>query len=341
MKGALAFEIGGTRTEVIFGTPSEPPEFLRVFDETTHAHFGSGAERWVAIPAGEKAKCWASVESVLARAASLGLGRDGAIVGVGGGVVCDVASFAASLYMRGCGLALVPTTLLAMVDASLGGKTGIDFMSYKNLVGTFYPASRIYIDVGFLRTLPEREYHSGLAEVIKTAIIGDAELFSLLERSPAEILSREPGAAQELIRRSLAVKGRIAHEDPHEAGVRAVLNLGHTFGHALESVTGFSGWTHGEAVAWGMGKSLDLGVRLGLTDAAFARRVQSLLARYGFRRPAGAAYDELEPAFQRDKKKRGGKVRFVIPRGLCDVVLREAPASEIAEVLGKDEEHEA
>ena len=336
MKGALAFEIGGARTEVVFGAPSEPPDFLRVFDKTTHGYFGSDVERWVAIPAGEKAKCWASVEAVLARAASLGLGRDDAIVGVGGGVVCDVASFAASLYMRGCGLALVPTTLLAMVDASLGGKTGIDFMSYKNLVGTFYPATRVYIDVTFLKTLPEREYHSGLAEVIKTAIIGDAELFALLERSPAGVLAREPGIVHELIRRSLAVKGRIVQEDPREAGVRALLNLGHTFGHALESVTGFSGWTHGEAVAWGIGKSLELGERLGQTEAGFARRVQSLLARYAFRRAAGVGYNELEPAFQKDKKKRGGRVRFVIPRGLCDVVLSEVPARELAEVLGSE-----
>ena len=336
MTGVLAFEIGGTRTEVLFGAPYYPPGALRVFDQTTHSLFGSGAERLVAIPAGEKAKCWASVESVLTRAASLGLGRDDAMVGVGGGVVCDVAAFAASLYMRGCTLLLVPTTLLAMVDASLGGKTGIDFTGYKNLVGTFYPASRIYIDVMVLSTLPQREYHSGLAEVIKTAIIGDAELFSLLERSPQEVQDRHPGITEEMIRRCLAVKGRIAHEDPRESGVRAVLNLGHTFGHALESATSFSGWTHGEAVAWGLGKALDLGVRLGLTDADFAFRVRSLLTRYGFRLKADSGYPELARAFERDKKKLGGRLRFVIPRNLCDIVLQEASASELAEVLGKD-----
>jgi len=151
---AFAFNIGGTRTEVIFGAPSHLPEALWVFDETTYSLFGSGAQHWVAVPAGEKAKCWTSAESVLARAAALGHGRDDTMVGVGGGVVCDIASFAASLYMRGCRLVLVPTTLLAMVDASLGGKTGIDFMGYKNLVGTFYPASRIHIDVAVLNPLP-------------------------------------------------------------------------------------------------------------------------------------------------------------------------------------------
>jgi 3-dehydroquinate synthase len=339
VKGELVFDIGGTRTEVLFSALSEPPACLRIYDETTHSHFGSGAERVVVMPAGEPAKCWKSVESVLTRAASLGLGRDDAMMGVGGGVVCDVVSFAASLYMRGCGLVLVPTTLLAMVDASLGGKTGIDFMGYKNLVGTFYPASRIYIDVSYLKTLPEREYHSGLAEVIKTAIIGDGELFALLERSPQEVMARRPEVVEELIRRCLAVKGRIVQDDPREAGVRAVLNLGHTFGHALESATGFR-WTHGEAVAWGMGKALAAGVRLGTTEAAFADRVQSLLLRYGFRLEADADYQGLAPAFEKDKKKRGGRVRFVIPQGMCDIVLREVPASELAEVLRKDQRHE-
>lgn len=337
MTGSLAFDIGGTRTEVIFSAPSEPAGFLRVYDKTTHALFGSAAERWLAIPAGEPAKCWKSVESVLERCASLGLGRDEGIIGIGGGVVCDVTSFAASLYMRGCGLALVPTTLLAMVDASLGGKTGIDFMGFKNLVGTFYPASRIYIDVSLLKSLPEREYRSGLAEVIKTAIIGDEELFTLLERSREEILARKPETTEEMIRRCLAVKGRIVEEDPREKGRRAVLNLGHTFGHALESATGFSGWTHGEAVAWGIAKSLEAGVHLGLTEAGFSRRALTLVSSYGFRLEAGVGYDELAPAFQRDKKKSRGRVRLVLARGMCDIVLREVSGEELSAVMRKDQ----
>jgi 3-dehydroquinate synthase len=338
VKGDLAFDVGGTVTEVLFRAPSESPGFLRVFDETTRSLFGAGVERSVTVPAGERAKCWKSVESVLESAASFGLGRDEAIVGVGVGVVCDLASFAASLYMRGCGLALVPTTLLAMVDASLGGKTGIDFMGYKNLVGTFYPASRIYVDVSFLTSLPEREYRSGLAEVVKTAIIGDADLFALLERSSQDVLGRRAEIVVEMIRRSLSVKGSIVQEDPREAGRRAVLNLGHTFGHALESVTGFSGWTHGEAVAWGIGRALAVGVRLGLTEAGFEQRARRLLSSYGFRLSADAGYQELSPAFVRDKKKRAGSVRFVIPRGMCDILLQEVPAPILDEVLGGDPE---
>jgi len=336
VKGNLSFDVGGTRTDVVFGAPLEPAGSLRVFDATTHGLFGAGVERWVAIPAGEPAKCWKSVESVLEKCASLGLGRDDAVIGIGGGVVSDVAAFAASLYMRGCGLVLVPTTLLAMVDASLGGKTGIDFMGFKNLVGTFYPAARIYIDVSLLRPLPAREYTSGLAEVIKTALIGDGELFSLLERSSVDVIAREPAVLEQMIRRCIAVKGRIVQEDPRERGMRAVLNLGHTFGHALESATRFSGWTHGEAVAWGIGRALSAGVHLGLTEAGFRDRVLSLLLLYGFRLEAGTRYDELAPAFERDKKKRHGRVRLVIPRGLCDIVLQEVSGGDLAAALAKD-----
>jgi 3-dehydroquinate synthase len=336
VKGTLGFDVGGTRTEVIFAALSEPTGFLRVYDETTHSLFGGSAERWVAIPSGEPAKCWKSVEAVLERCAFLGLGRDDALIGIGGGVVCDVAAFAASLYMRGCVLVLVPTTLLAMVDASLGGKTGIDFMGFKNLVGTFYPASRIYVDISLLESLPEREYSSGLAEVIKTALVGDRELFSLLEGSPEDVLARKPGITEEVIRRCLAVKGTIVEEDPRETGRRAVLNLGHTFGHALESATRFSGWTHGEAVAWGIAMAVAAGVRMGLTETGFSQRVQELLRRYGFRLEAGISYDELSPAFHRDKKKRHGRVRLVIPRGLCDIILKEISPEELAGLLRKD-----
>ncbi len=336
MKDSLVFDVGGTRTEVLFGAPHATPRSLHVYDETTHTLFGSGVERSVAIPPGETGKCWRSVESVLVTAANHGLGRDDVITGVGGGVVCDVASFAASLYMRGCGLVLVPTTLLAMVDASLGGKTGIDFLGYKNLVGSFYPASRICIDVTCLRSLPERDYRSGLGEVIKTAIIGDAELFRLLEDRSREVLVRDRDVVQQVVRRCLAVKGRIVEEDPREAGRRAVLNLGHTFGHALESASGFSGWTHGEAVAWGIGRAMAAGVLLGLTDRGFRQKVESLLLLYGFRLSAGTGYERLAPAFDRDKKKRQGRVRLVIARGLEDVVLREVTAEELGAALQED-----
>jgi 3-dehydroquinate synthase len=336
----LRFAIGGRTTEVRIVTTLDPACLgtpgarVTVFDRTTGSLFGSGAENPLVLAPGESAKQWASVESVLERCASLGMGRDGTVIGIGGGVICDLAAFAASLYMRGCGLILAPTTLLSMVDACLGGKTGINFLGYKNLVGTFYPASLILIATASLRSLPEQELRSGIAEAIKTAIVGDRALLDLLCGAKADVDARDDAILAEIVRRSLAVKGRIVEQDPTENGVRAQLNLGHTFGHALESATGFSTWRHGEAVAWGIGRAIALGLRLGVTDRAFADRVEAVLRLYGFRVDAGARYEDLAPALARDKKRRGGRLRLAIPRDHCDVVVREVDDEALADVLG-------
>jgi 3-dehydroquinate synthase len=334
----LSFTIGGTRSEVVFQDDfASLGAAVTVFDATTASLFGDGAANPVILAPGEGEKRWESVSAILERCAGAALGRDSMIAGVGGGVVCDLTAFAASLYMRGCGLLLAPTTLLAMVDASLGGKTGIDFLGYKNLVGTFYPASRIVICAPALRTLPQREYLSGLAEVIKTAIIGDAELFSLLESRHADVMARAPDTVEEMIRRCLVVKGRIVESDPKENGTRALLNLGHTFGHALETATGFQGWTHGEAVAWGIGRALIAGSLIGITDPAFAKRVTALLRLYGYRLSAPAPAEALLPAMNRDKKRSAGRIRLVVPRQMCDTQVRESTPHDIAAVLAHDE----
>jgi 3-dehydroquinate synthase len=331
---ALSFTIGSVRTEVVFSPRvAFGGSSVTVFDSHTYGLFGAGAANPVTLPTGESSKSWVSVQAVLEGCTARGMGRDGEIVGVGGGVVCDITAFAASLYMRGCGLTLVPTTLLAMVDAALGGKTGIDFLGYKNLVGTFYPASRIIIAAAAVQSLPEREYLSGLAEVIKTALIGDGELFALLSAERAAVMARETTVVEEMIRRSLVVKGRIVEEDPKESGIRAVLNLGHTFGHALETATGFTGWTHGEAVAWGIGRALAAGVRMGITDPGFAHQVESLLRAYGFRLQAPVRLEALLPGLRHDKKRRGGALKLVIPCGAGDVRIREAVEEDLAAVL--------
>ncbi len=330
----LSFSVGASRTDIHFvPLPLDPGADVTIADTTTCRFLAGGPSSALCLPAGEKAKVWNSVSAILARCAEAGVGRDGTIAGVGGGVICDVTAFAASLYMRGCGLVLVPTTLLAMVDASLGGKTGIDFLGFKNLVGTFYPAGRILVCPEVLRQLPDREYLSGLAEVIKSAIIGDAELFSLLESRRAEVLARDAGAVEEMIVRSLRVKGTIVEEDPREKGRRAFLNLGHTFGHALESATGFTGWTHGEAVAWGIGRALAAGLRLGMTDADFASRVLRLLRGYGYRLSADVRYTDLVAAFGMDKKRLGGRTRLVLARALGDIALQEVSAEDLAAAL--------
>jgi len=287
---------------------------LQAFDANTAPLFpDQGVPRHV-WPPGEAFKTWAQIDGLLRQALDIGLARDSTIAGVGGGVVTDMAAFAASLYMRGCRLVLVPTTLLAMVDAALGGKTGVDYQGFKNLVGTFYPAQELRIWPGALATLPDRDYRSGLAEVIKHAFLVDADLLALLEDRRDAVLARDPGVVDEVVRRAVLVKAGVVQRDLRETGERAFLNLGHTFGHALESVVGFDGsWTHGEAVCWGMARALDLGVTLGKTDSAWRERALRVMAAYGFRLQApGVEARAVVAAMRNDKKKKQGLVRFVL-----------------------------
>lgn len=287
---------------------------LQVFDTQTAGLFAdTGVPRHV-WPAGEQYKTWPQIDALLERALALGLARDSVLGGIGGGVVTDMAAFGASLYMRGCRLVLVPTTLLAMVDAALGGKTGVDYGGFKNLVGTFYPAHELRIWPGALGTLGDRDFRSGLAEVLKHAFLGENELLALLETKRDAVFARDASTLDELVRRAVMVKVGVVQRDFRETGERAFLNLGHTFGHALEAVMGFDGsWTHGEAVAWGMARAFDLGVALGKTDPAWASRAATLIEAYGFRlRAPGADAGAILGAMKNDKKKKGGQVRFVL-----------------------------
>lgn len=310
---------------------------LTVFDENTARLFKSLPEPHLVLPQGEESKTWQNVDRILTAALRSSLGRDSTIVGVGGGVLCDMTAFAASLYMRGCRLVLVPTTLLAMVDAALGGKTGIDYHSYKNMIGTFFPAEELRIWPGALKSLPRREVIGGLAEVIKAGILGDHKLYELLESAKDQILAMDSGVLMEVIGRSIEVKGGIVQRDFKESHERAYLNLGHTFGHALESVSGFTGWTHGEAVAWGIAKALELGQRLGATEAPYVRRVKDLLAAYGYRLSApGVAGADLLSAMRNDKKKKAGRVRFVLQRGFQETFLQEVDDADVLAVLQEE-----
>ncbi len=331
MSEGLRFRFGEFETRVRF-TDQGPEslladaESLAVFDRNVRRLHGRGIDRAVVLPAGEPAKTWRWAERIMAAALEQGLSRDGLLVGVGGGVVCDLTAFAASLYMRGCRLALVPTTLLAMVDAALGGKSALNLGRAKNLIGTFYPAEELVIWIPALSTLPAAELASGLAEAIKTALLGDADLLALLAGRRAELLRGDPDALAQTVRRCLAVKGRIVENDLRESGRREVLNLGHTFAHALESATGFRRYRHGEAVAWGLGRALELGVALGVTARPLAAEVTALLAAYGFRLgpPAGLSARTLLRAMRADKKRRAGGLRFVL--------LREVGSPEVRAV---------
>lgn len=309
--------------------------FVYVFDRNTRPLVSGILEPSVVLDAGEEHKEWRSVDKILRGAVSGEVGRDGVFVGCGGGVVCDIVGFAAAIYMRGCSVVLVPTTLLAMVDAAFGGKTGIDFDGYKNMVGSFHPAMELRIAVEFLATLSERDYRSGLAEVLKHSLLERSGLRSLLTDRRAAVLQRDGDLMRGVVEDALAVKARVVGRDFRETGERAHLNLGHTFGHALESVTDFS-FTHGEAVAWGIDKALRTGVRLGETDPAYAAEVTSLLEAYGFELgnlPGKAP--ELLAAMRQDKKKRRGRVRFVLQRGWGETYLSEVDDEVVLAALSE------
>ena len=335
--------LGNTTTTIRFGSLDDAREILSpsadlvVCDENTSVYAGPLSLPTLTIASGELNKNWASIESILHAALEHKLTRASEIIGVGGGVICDMCGFAASVYMRGCGIVLVPTTLLAMIDASVGGKTGIDFEGYKNFVGTFYPAKCIFIAVEVLETLSRREYLSGLAEAIKHGMLGDAELLDIVESDRDRVTARERDVVERIVSGSLDVKGGIVAKDLTENGVRAHLNLGHTFGHALETYTSFRRFTHGEAVAWGIGKALKLGIRLGLTDVAYASRVWNLLEAYGYELvDVPTEPDVVLEVMKSDKKRRTERLRCIVQRkqGITEIV--EPEDSLISEVISDE-----
>ncbi|MDR1862756.1 MAG: 3-dehydroquinate synthase [Treponema sp.] len=301
---------------------SEGGKALLVCDGNTEvfarAVAGNSAVPLCVLPPGENSKTWASAESVIRAAKEGGLGRDGVFIGVGGGVVSDLTAFCASVYMRGASLRLVSTTLLGMVDAGVGGKTGFDLLGIKNLTGTFYPAELVWMPVSCLDTLPEREWKSGIAELLKTAILEGGGFWDL-----AKTLKDSRKALASCIARCAAFKGRIVEADPRESAgsgggnTRAVLNLGHTFGHALEAAAGLGVLTHGEAVAWGMVRSCELGSVLGVTPRERALEIQKTIAAFGYeiRDPHPRCKDPgvFMKALEGDKKKKSGKLQFVVP----------------------------
>lgn len=242
-----------------------------------------------------------------------GADRESLLIAVGGGVIGDVAGFVASTYLRGVALVQLPTTLIAQVDSALGGKTGVNLPEGKNLIGTFYPARLVLADSNVLSTLSERQFRGGLAEVIKYGIIADAKLFAFLEKNFEDVLNRDRKALSYLIPRSLEIKARVVSRDERESGLREILNFGHTFGHALESITNYRRYQHGEAVAWGMMAAALLGHEVGVTAAEQASRIVALVRRMG-PLPAwpNVPANDFIAAMRSDKKTRGGKLRFVL-----------------------------
>ncbi|MGB2624615.1 MAG: 3-dehydroquinate synthase [Candidatus Acidiferrum sp.] len=261
----------------------------------------------------EFAKNLATVEKLSRSLVRAGIDRHSLLIAVGGGVVGDVAGFVASTGLRGIPLVQIPTTLIAQVDSAIGGKTGVNLPEGKNLVGTFYPARLVLVDPAALKTLPERQYRGGLAEVIKYGVIADAKLFAFLEKNFDAVLRRNPAALSYIIPRCLEIKAQVVSRDERESGRREILNFGHTFGHALETVTHYRVYQHGEAVAWGMMAAALLGHELGLTRADEVSRIVSLVRRMSPLPPWPRVPPKtLIAAMHSDKKARAGKLRFVL-----------------------------
>jgi 3-dehydroquinate synthase len=288
------------------------------------------------LPAGEGQKALAVASQLYDRLAELEADRRTLVIAVGGGVMGDLAGFVAATYARGLPLFMVPTTLLAMVDSSVGGKVGINHPRAKNLIGAFHQPVGVWIDTALLTTLPDREYRSGLAEVVKYGVILDADLFAYLETHADAIRQRDPEAVRHIVARCCRLKANVVEQDEREeTGLRAVLNYGHTFAHAFEAVAGYGTWLHGEAVAAGMICASRLAGRRGLIPAELTERQQQLLARFGLpTAPEPWPPDLLLAAMRRDKKALAGKLRFILPRRLGEVALfDDIPESEARAVL--------
>jgi len=263
----------------------------------------------------EAAKRLSTVEKISRALVRAGADRGAVLVAIGGGVVGDVAGFAAAAYLRGVRLVHVPTTLVAQIDSSIGGKTGVNLPEGKNLVGAFYPPKLVITDPETLKTLPHREFRSGLYEVVKTGVIADAELFAFIERRLPALLRRDPRALAWVIERSIRVKADVVRKDEHEGGLRQILNFGHTLGHGLEAATGYRRFRHGEAIAWGMIAATLMALAMGRLREPDAGRIIRLVAAIGPLPPLhGITTARLRPILAGDKKARAGRVLWVLPR---------------------------
>lgn len=331
---SIHIESGGLKSlgDRIASSGNQSGQHVVVTNPTLHALYAERLQAVLAdtsivlMPDGERYKTLATVEALYGDFITAGLDRSGAVIAFGGGVVGDAAGFAAASYMRGVDFVQVPTSLLAMVDSSVGGKVGVDLPQGKNLVGAFKQPSLVLIDPDLLKTLPAREWRCGMAEVIKHGLLADPVLLD-----PALYT---PERAAELVERAVQVKIAVVERDPYEKGERAHLNLGHTFGHAIEQVTQYA-WPHGEAVAVGLVAALRLSYTLNHCDAALVDQVETLLAEVGLpTRAPGLDAEALYAAMSTDKKWISGQARFILLRGIGQpFIARDVPQSAVTDVL--------
>ncbi len=327
----LATNVAGASRVILMTDDNVGPLYQSRYEQVLSA---AGVEhavvRW---PAGEEHKNPRTLHEIWLECLKLGADRKSCFVGLGGGVVTDVAGFAAASWMRGVSWVSMPTTLLGMVDASVGGKTAVDLPGAKNCVGAFWQPSSVLCDIGHLRTEGRRGYVSALAEIVKTALIGDAEMFELLQAETERIVAQDWDLVCELVRRCVVVKARVVSEDEREGGFRAALNLGHTVGHAIEACGGFGGLTHGEAVSLGLVAAMKIGQQLGHCSGELSRTVVELLDAVGLPTDLSAQpMAEAAALLAHDKKRGGGSVRFVFCPAPGEIIFQKLALSELQSI---------
>jgi 3-dehydroquinate synthase len=322
----LSGHLGGSDCLVVSNKTVAP-----LYLETLKKNLADKNIQSISLADGESFKTMASVESVIDTLVRSHANRDITVIALGGGVVGDIAGFAAACYMRGVGFIQVPTTLLAQVDSSVGGKTGVNHPQGKNLIGAFYQPRLVLIDTDTLASLPDRELKAGLAEVIKHGVICDADFFAWLEANIDALLARDADALAHAIQRSCAIKAAVVSEDETEKGKRALLNFGHTFAHAIENCLGYGEWLHGEAVAAGMVMAAELSE----IDQADRDRISALIASVGLPvAPPNIDADKLMTAMEMDKKVQAKQLRFVLLKSIGDAcVSKDFSEARLNEVL--------
>jgi 3-dehydroquinate synthase len=296
------------------------PEIWALWASVFLKSFGPHSPAILFIPAGEKHKRFAKVEQLAVELSAAGADRHSVLLAFGGGVIGDITGFLAAIYMRGIDYVQIPTTLLAQVDSSVGGKTGVNLSTGKNLIGAFHHPKAVFIDTDTLSTLPDAELRAGLFESIKAGLIRDRALFTFMEREREKILARDSAALERVLSASIRMKAEVVGQDEHESGLRMILNFGHTLGHAIEAVAGFGKLLHGEAIGWGMLAALEISHLRGLPEKQYARVVIAIRA-YGLPALPRLSADKLLAATTKDKKNMAGQRRFILLKSIGDAYV--------------------
>ncbi|HVM91924.1 MAG TPA: 3-dehydroquinate synthase [Terriglobales bacterium] len=328
---SLSSFVGGRRAFIVTVPPVRKPWANVLVRSLAEANVKSEV---LVMPDGESAKRLSTLEKLAEQLVKAGADRGTILIALGGGVACDVTGFLASVYMRGVDVIQIPTTVLAQVDAAIGGKTGVNLLAGKNLIGTFHQPRVVLIDPAVLKTLSPREYRAGLYESLKAGIIGEPSLFRLFEEKHKEILARDPEILERVIADSVRLKASVVSSDERESGLRQVLNLGHTIGHALEAETGYKLLLHGEAVGWGLVAATYIALSTGRLDSVTAGRIMNAVLGLGELPPLNVKIPNILNRLKFDKKTRQGVVHFILPREIGKVeITSDVTESDVRSAL--------